>query len=84
MFVQGSHAFAMFYAHALHDKPGIPVMHAHILCRRPLPDLIKIGVQAACLHFMALLCIQLDYVVISRHFFFCLVYGSLKHAKLNN
>jgi hypothetical protein len=31
--------------------------------------LIKIGVQAACLHCMAVLCIQLDYVVVSGHFF---------------
>ena len=30
MYVQGSHAFAMFYANALHEKRGIPVVHAHI------------------------------------------------------
>ena len=30
MFVQGSYTFAMFYAHALHEKRGIPVVHAHI------------------------------------------------------
>ena len=29
MFVQGSHAFAMFSAHALREKRGIPVRHAH-------------------------------------------------------
>ena len=27
----GNHTFAMFYAHALCEKRGIPVMHAHIL-----------------------------------------------------
>ena len=30
MFVQGSHAFIMVYAHALCEKQGIPVMHMHI------------------------------------------------------
>ena len=29
MFVQGSHAFAMFSAHALREKREIPVRHAH-------------------------------------------------------
>ncbi len=29
----------------------------------------SIHLQAACLHFMALLCIQLDYVVVFGHFF---------------
>ena len=38
--VQGSHTLAIFYAHALCDKRGIPVPHAHILRWRPLPDLI--------------------------------------------
>ena len=28
MFVQGSHTFAMFFAHALREKRGIPVRHA--------------------------------------------------------
>ena len=30
MFVQGSHMFAMFYAHTLCEKWGISVMHTHI------------------------------------------------------
>ena len=29
MFIQGSHTFAMFYAHTLREKRGIPVMHAY-------------------------------------------------------
>ena len=31
MFVQGSHAFEMFYTHALGEKWGIPAMHVHIM-----------------------------------------------------
>ena len=30
MFVQESHAFAMFYAHELLEKREIPVVHAHV------------------------------------------------------
>ena len=30
MFVQGSHTFAMFYVHTLHEKQGIPIMYTHI------------------------------------------------------
>ena len=52
--IQGSHIFAMFCAHALHDERVMPVMHTHILPRQPLPDFINIGVLAACLHCMAL------------------------------
>ena len=53
------------WAHGvLRDERGI-VMHVHILRWQSLPALIKIGVQAACLHCMALLCIQLDYVEVS-------------------
>ena len=82
----GSHTFAMFSAHALREKQGLPVMHTHILCWRPLPDLIKIGVQAACL---ALLCIQLDYVEVSGHFFLLSVWApcytlSRKKSNTNN
>ena len=71
----------MFSAHALHEERGIPVMHAHILRWRPSPDLIKVGVQAASLHCMALLCIWLDYVVVFGPFFFCLVCGPLERKK---
>ena len=31
MFVQGRHAFAMFYTLSLREKWGIPVMHTHIM-----------------------------------------------------
>ena len=39
-------------------------VHIHVVRWRPLPDLLKIGVLAACLHCMALLCIQLDQCVV--------------------
>ena len=39
----------------------------------PLPNIVN-------MHCMALLCIQLDYLVVSDHLFFCLVCGPLvKH-----
>ena len=44
MFVQGSHAFAMFSAHALCERQS----YAHTEMWRPLPNMIKIGVQAVC------------------------------------
>ena len=51
---------------------GIPIMHAHahIITLTTFTYLIKIGVQAACLHCMALLHIQLNHVEISGQFFF--------------
>ena len=30
MFIQGTHTFAMSYAHALRGKGGIPITHVHI------------------------------------------------------
>ena len=36
MLVRGSHTAAMFYAHALRDKRGIPVSHEHISRQQPL------------------------------------------------
>ena len=38
----------------------------------------------ACLHCMALLSIQLNYVMVSRPFFFCLVCGLLDDNNNNN
>ena len=76
----------MFSAHVLRAKRGIPIRPVHILRWWPLPDLIKIGVQAACLHWMALLGIQLDYVEVSGQHFFCLVYvcGPLEKKNKKN
>ena len=64
-----------FSAHTLGDKWGIPVRHMYILHWQPLPDLLKIGVQVACLHCMALLYIQLDHVEVSGQFFLLSVWS---------
>ena len=45
LFVQGSHTFAMFYAHALREKP---VTHAHIT----LTDFTRFAQNCVCLHCM--------------------------------
>ena len=71
----GSHAFAMFSAHALREGRG----YARTVTWRPLPTFVKIEVWAACLHCMGLLCIQLNYVVVYG-LFFCLV-GPLLEKK---
>ena len=39
--LQEDHTFAIFSAHALRSKRGIPVLHTHICTWRPLPDLLK-------------------------------------------
>ena len=40
MFVWGSHKFTMFSAHELREKRGMPILRAHIVRWRPLPDLL--------------------------------------------
>ena len=52
MFIWGSHAFAMFSAHALHGGRG----HACTVTWRPSPDLLKIARWGACLHCMTYAC----------------------------
>ena len=59
--------------HALRDGRGL----ASAETWRPLPNLVRIWVYSACLHCMALLCIQLKYVMVSGHFFFCLGHSKL-------
>jgi hypothetical protein len=44
----------------------------------PLPNIVHIATWDACLYCMALLCIQLNYVVVSGQFFFCLLCGTLE------
>ena len=63
MFVQGSHTFAMFYAHALREGRG----HARTQMWRPLPDLLKIRPAAS-------IAKRIGFVVL----LFCLVCGPLE------
>ena len=53
IFVQGSHVFAMFYAHALHDGHG----HTHTYKRDDHYPICSNCSMGVCLHCMALLCI---------------------------
>ena len=47
----------------------------------PLPNICVHGYLNACLHCMALLCIQLDHVMVSGPLFVCLVCGLLEKKK---
>ena len=68
MFVQGSHAFAMFPP-TRYVRGGATRAHK----RDDLYQLFdKIEILAACLHCMVPLCTQLDYMVVFGQFFFLL------------
>jgi hypothetical protein len=47
----------------------------------PLPNIVHIAIWDACLHCMALLCTQLNYVVVSGQFFFFYLCGPLEKKK---
>jgi hypothetical protein len=68
MFVLGTHAFAMFYAH---PRRGIHATYAR--AHNPLTTftIFEQNFSTGCL--LAVLCIQLDYVVVSGKFIFYLV-----------
>ena len=63
IYAQGSHMFAMFFAHALREGCG----HAHIWTWRPLPNLLK---YALCMALGMPLGIASYTILLSGQFFF--------------